>query len=1013
MRKRIGSRIALISALTMLAVEALSPVAAIAAEDGAVESEYVEAVSMEDAAVEAEVEDAQNADAQDVEISGVEEAVDDEEAVEISGVEDEAPQEDVEGEPAKTYEGSIDLNGDIYVGDTAGDVPGVLTMETKLLKKESNEMNVSVINILADGDFFIYSTAGDPVMDRYIKVADNVNATLSFGGFNGALFIDHEKLDWYADRAVPFIEAGAGSKITILANLDPNSDGGSVEVNGGSFISQKGNNSVINVDLAKNKEKGYLDVSHTMGASNLHDLIVTEGTMNMDSGSLSMSYASSAVALPGGTLNVNGGELNLNNNYGDTISGEGGSVNVKDGKLTITEAEADGIDVENVDISGGEVMITGFSFGEYDKNFYDPDNNTANTLSEKDGVETERINLKMGSHKGIKVGNKAKTIEFKDGKADKITVPASGSFKMSGGKLEIDNASYVGHKFSVLAKETVVKPTEAGLYIIGAPDDTIYSGKDIEISGGDLKLSSSDCGMTAGEKVMITGEANINITGCYEGIEGSTIVIGESGADKGPKVVIGKIEEGFEAATYKEPEGCIKEGICASSETEEYTYDTYDGYLADDEVNYTRKSTAITTGNLLKTYAGSVDIYIDSECAKKDPQTDDVKSNPLVCRAGRDFIYYYPSGDGIHCDGTYDDRGGFVRVYGDTDGDGIPFATNNDFIFTVGPSILGTGSDFEGKSIPTAGAGVYIVWGGKGQNKLDPMQPDFGVGADDFSFDVGDTFKVVDSKGELVYEDILPFRGTFIIFGSPLLKNGEKYKVSVGDKEKELGGLRKDEADPEEVPIDPVDPEEEKKDSTISVNIVLGYTVSYNSSISYNGAKIYLKDVTFGGAKLGGTLSNNTIIFKKIKYKNNKFVGQAQMRLQFKAAKTKKDGSKFSREEKAKIKAEVKKLNNYFKKNYLTFEIVPRQLLANEIVEVKGTYKAKKSKFSIKLRVDTKATNAKGKALKPIKVKEVKKSGKGDFEIDPKSFNEKNGTVVLKGKNNFTGTCTVKGIVAK
>ncbi|MBR4174812.1 MAG: hypothetical protein IKR56_05690, partial [Lachnospiraceae bacterium] len=130
-------------------------------------------------------------------------------------------------------------------------------------------------------------------------------------------------------------------------------------------------------------------------------------------------------------------------------------------------------------------------------------------------------------------------------------------------------------------------------------------------------------------------------------------------------------------------------------------------------------------------------------------------------------------------------------------------------------------------------------------------------------------------------------------------------------------------------------------------------------------------------------------------------------------AKTKKDGTKFSKEEKAKIKAEVKKLNDYFKKNYLTFEIVPRQLLANEIVEVKGTYKAKKSKFSIKLRVDTKATNAKGKALKPIKVKEVKKSGKGDFEIDPKSFNEKNGTVVLKGKNNFTGTCTVKGIVAK
>ena len=79
MRKRIGNRVALISAIAMLATEVLSPVAVIAAEDVAVESGYVELSSQEEAyagepAVEAEVEEVQAADSESVEVSGEEES---------------------------------------------------------------------------------------------------------------------------------------------------------------------------------------------------------------------------------------------------------------------------------------------------------------------------------------------------------------------------------------------------------------------------------------------------------------------------------------------------------------------------------------------------------------------------------------------------------------------------------------------------------------------------------------------------------------------------------------------------------------------------------------------------------------------------------------------------------------------------------------------------------------------------------------------------------------------------
>ena len=1036
MRKRIGNRVALISAIAMLATEVLSPVAVIAAEDVAVESGYVELSSQEEAyagepAVEAEVEEVQAADSESVEVSGEEESAETvQEACEEVASDEENLEADVAGD---SVEGSIDLSGQIWVGEAAGDEPGVLTLEKKTAQIPGGEsLDYTVINVLAPGEYYVF--CGGPVSPSnvYINVADNVDAKFSFGNFG----VDNERLAYVLGKnktspldkeheGVSLIQAGSGSKITLLPVEV--SDTSEVGISGGGFISQKGSNSVIDVNLAGLVSESSLYVS-SYGSPNIeYDFIVTEGTINMNSGNLDISsnnsqvtginvkdgllnvnggrlsvgYMGTGIDIHGGTLNVTGGTLYVLQPTYDGVKGTNGTVNVKDGRVEMTEVAGDGIDVENVDISGGDVRIdTQFERAHEKLYTSGSDSTDYNTLSFKDGVFEDRLILNPGSHKAIKAGERAKTVSMYDTK-NEISVPASGSVKISGGMVNLSTV-FNGLKCDKIEDDSVLDKTDAGVYIIGAPDDAIYSGKDVEITGGDVFLFASDRGIRAGENVTIANDANLQIPNCYKGIEGKQIVIGQKEESTvSPNVLIGALQD-----DDVKPFGeiwCMGDGICASSAAIKEIYYTENDYTQGIAPRYVRQITPSEEGNMLKTYSGNVDIYIASE-----------ETLQYYCDRSRTPIKAYPCGNGINCYGKYDDRGGFVRVYGDSHEDKIPFKTNNDFIFTNGPWMLGTGADKDGKSLPTGGAGVYLVWGGKTGDVSTGGYDEDVLGAGEFSFSAGEHFVVKDSKDELIYEDILPFGGTFIIFGCPMLKPDEKYKVTVGDKEpKELTGLRKDETDPEDDSDNPEDDPQNQGDGSISRNNVLGYDVNYNKSISYNGAKIYLPYFEFGGAKVGGTLSNNTIIFKKIKYKNNKFVGTAQMRLQFKAAKTKKDGSKFSKEEKAKIKAEVKKLNDYFKKNYLTFEIVPRQLLANEIVEVKGTYKAKKSKFSIKLRVDTKATNAKGKALKPIKVKEVKKSGKGDFEIDPKSFNEKNGTVVLKGKNNFTGTCTVKGIVAK
>jgi hypothetical protein len=260
-----------------------------------------------------------------------------------------------------------------------------------------------------------------------------------------------------------------------------------------------------------------------------------------------------------------------------------------------------------------------------------------------------------------------------------------------------------------------------------------------------------------------------------------------------------------------------------------------------------------------------------------------------------------------------------------------------------------------------------------------------------------------------------------------MLKVDEEYDVKVGDNDpKTLKGKRQSETDPGEEE----DEEPEKKDDPVPVPSdmetanVLGYTVSWNKTVSFNGAKIETTNsslkVVFAGAEVGQSISNNTILFSKIKYKNNKNAAGVsankapQMMLQFKLNKLNPQDKEYAKMSKQEFKAfkkakkeEVKALNKYFKSNPIKFTIVPRIISASEIpVEYnKSTYKTKNKKLKLNFKVDTKASKPNGKGtVKPFKVKAEKK-GKGDFKVV--KFDEKTGKATIEGINNFTGITQV------
>ncbi|MCR5232950.1 MAG: carbohydrate-binding domain-containing protein, partial [Lachnospiraceae bacterium] len=410
----------------------------------------------------------------------------------------------------------------------------------------------------------------------------------------------------------------------------------------------------------------------------------------------SSSYAEDPEALikaPESTLTIQGsGTLNISNTPDDAIKAKNGTINITSGKIYIVdEIYGDGIQAENVNISGGEVNIATV-FNNAATGYYTSGSNVAgmNTITEdeRSGLKTERINVNLGDHAGIKVGTKESTRIYKDLQSSDPdnateTYEASGSLNISGGTVNIDTT---GAGLKASGGVSGYTACSNGVYVIGAPDDAIKSNNDISITGGTITINSSDDGISAANNLTITGSGTkIDIKDSFEGIEGAKIVFGTNGETTGPAVTINSKDDGINAAH--------KSNVT-------YTYDSSE----DEDCNYT-KTTTKTAGNSCTVYSGTVIVKIDSTATKSVTLRDGSKTSTKT-------VSYRADGDGIDCNGTLDLEGGTTYVFGASPStSNSPIDTDSGFTLGSNATVLAVGSDGMNESTPRSGNGVYFTYG--------------------------------------------------------------------------------------------------------------------------------------------------------------------------------------------------------------------------------------------------------------------------------------------------------------
>lgn len=867
----------------------------------------------------------------------------------------------------------------------------------------------------AEEDSFELDTAVTMVSALGTSAGNSEGASITFNGTTAEVSgSDSVTVDGSNPAIVSITESGTYTltgnaediMISVASGLEVSFDVLDLTVDNSSnnaYFVETGDDAIVNIGIS-----GSTEVSGGAGL-----IKAPKSTVNIyGSDSLTVENTSAdAVLAKNGTINIESGNITIKESAGDALKAKKGTVNINGGSVTLTECKDDGIQAENVNITGGTLNIDTYyenaATGYYAAGTYSSgsSSDSKNYLWESgDTVKYERFNVDTGSHKGIKAGTKAKSYVFSDDADKNFSETASGALSITGGTITIDTRKS-GLKANGLST-TEYTATGSGKYIIGSPDDAISSNNDMDISGGTINIYSGDDGISAMGEIDITGNPVINIYNAYEGIEGQTVNIGSSGS---PEITIYSCDD----------------GINTSGKTLTYTYDTYSGYDSNDEVDYTKKSVSTTTGNNLNIYNGTIYVYIDSESEKN-------AALPSGSLSSLKSVVYRSSGDGIDCNGALDQRSGSLYVYGQSSGDNSPIDTNDGFTFESGARVLGTGVDGMNESKPESGSGSYITYGsgdfgngvpGNGEppminsvSSVDEMETDLdsapeggapgngntppngdsgngstppggdpgnGMPSAGSSFSEGQYWVVLDSGNAVVDFGELKYSGSFIVYGSDTIKDGT-YTLSVVDNEPKLGDI-----------VNAVS-QTAADTSVIRGSFAIGestYEYSYTGTVSYNGMKLSLDDFAINEKEAGSSISGN-VIFKKLRYKNNRSAGTGYAIPVFKAEK----GSDST------VKKAVRDINKYFRKNPLEFTITARSLSGTNI-SGSATYYSKSGKWKFNLKADTGAS-------KLIKLR-YKANGKGDFTVSGNAINDPSPSVKITGTGNYTGTAEISNVNIK
>ncbi len=274
-------------------------------------------------------------------------------------------------------------------------------------------------------------------------------------------------------------------------------------------------------------------------------------------------------------LTLNGeGKLVINAKAGHGIVSKDSLV-LASGEYNIT-AERHGVSgKDDVSVAGGSYKIVSGKDGIHAENA-DNENSgfvyildgTFDITSEGDGISGAASGqIENGSFK-IKTGGGAKAagvkadkdiggMRMQEPRGDKADTPPDAPPDTTENSDSTDTVSIKGIK------------TDGDLYLDGgefeidSEDDSLHSNSNITITKGNYKLASGDDGIHAGSGVIVS-DGTINISRCYEGIEGKTINI--SGGD----ISLVSSDDGLNASGGADSSGYGRRGDSFSSSGDVY-----------------------------------------------------------------------------------------------------------------------------------------------------------------------------------------------------------------------------------------------------------------------------------------------------------------------------------------------------------------------------------------------------------------------------------------------------------
>lgn len=370
------------------------------------------------------------------------------------------------------YDAAIYSADDITINGT-----GTLNVIGKYKMGIHSKNDVKICGAVLNVDSSASANSGHAILGKDLVAICDAKLNLKSG--NDGIQSDNSE---EADRGNVIIE---NSKLTITSSNDGIQAENALQISGGLFditTTQKG-------DGIKAGETVFIDGEPNMKINSSADGIKTKfeyldsekGNIQIMNGTFDITSADDGIQALSETVDAvqkNASLLIFNGEFKIAASGDGikatKQIQIADGIYTIN-ASNDAIQAENAnDTTVGAIYIQ---------------NGTFNLTSVCDGIQAYAVLSISGGNFNIKTTGSTSTNSSK-------ALKATDSLNISGGSFSINST-----------------------------DDGVHSNNSVIIDNCDiLNISSSDDGIHADNSVTING-GNINITKCYEGIEGASITI--------------------------------------------------------------------------------------------------------------------------------------------------------------------------------------------------------------------------------------------------------------------------------------------------------------------------------------------------------------------------------------------------------------------------------------------------------------------------------------------------------